>query len=92
MRITYDRVRRAATIAERGLDFADAAEVFSGLHATLADDRVDYGETRFISAGYLRRRLLVLVWTPRGTARHVISMRHAHAKEARRWIQHLGQG
>jgi uncharacterized protein len=90
MRITYDAAKQAATLAERGLDFADAAEVFAGLHATLADDRMDYGEPRYISAGYLGGRLVVLVWTPRGSARRIISMRHAHGKEERRWIRHLG--
>lgn len=90
MRITYDAVKRAATLAERGLDFADAAEVFAGVHATLDDDRIDYGEPRYITAGYLGGRLVVLVWTPRGNARRIISMRHAHGKEERRWIKHLG--
>ncbi|MCX7383508.1 MAG: BrnT family toxin [Alphaproteobacteria bacterium] len=90
MRITYDAVKRAATLAERGLDFADAAEVFAGVHATLDDDRIDYGEPRYITAGYLGGRLVVLVWTPRGNARRIISMRHAHGKEERRWIKHFG--
>jgi uncharacterized DUF497 family protein len=59
--------------------------VFAGRHATLPDDRKDYGEPRFISAGILRDRLVVLVWTPRGAARRIISMRYAHDKEIRRW-------
>jgi uncharacterized DUF497 family protein len=43
MRITFDPSKRARTLAERGLDFADAALVFAGLHATLEDARRDYG-------------------------------------------------
>jgi uncharacterized protein len=78
------------TLTERGLDFADAAQVFAGLHATLPDTRRDYGEPRFITAGHLGTRLVVMVWTPRGTARRIISMRHAHAEEEARWRQHLG--
>jgi len=30
MKITFDPVKRAVTLAERGIDFEDAAEVFSG--------------------------------------------------------------
>lgn len=90
VRITFDPAKRARTLTERGLDFADARQVFAGLHATLPDERRDYGEPRFISAGMLRGRLVVLVWTPRGTARRVISMRHAHAKEEAAWRQALG--
>ena len=90
MRITFDPSKRARTLAERGLDFADAALVFAGLHATVEDTRRDYGENRFITAELLLGRLLVLVWTLRGAARRIISMRHAHAEEETRWRQHLG--
>lgn len=51
MKITFDPAKRDATLTNRGLDFAHADEVFAGLHATLPDDRQDYGEPRFISAG-----------------------------------------
>jgi uncharacterized protein (DUF4415 family) len=67
------------------LDFARASEVFAGLHATRATHGGPKAETRFVSAGFLDERLVVLVWTPRGDARHIISMRHAHAKEQRLW-------
>ena len=90
MRITFDPAKRAKTLAERGLDFADAAQIFTGLHATLEDTRRDYGERRLISAGLLQGRLVVLVWTPRGAARRIISMRHAHAEEETHWRQYLG--
>ncbi len=48
MRITFDPVKRAATLQERGLDFADAGAAFTGREATLNDERFDYGETRRI--------------------------------------------
>ena len=85
MIVTFDPAKRERTLAERGLDFADVPLVFDGDVLTRRDDRFDYGEERFISAGYLRGRMVVLVWTPRGDAIHVISVRHAHAKEERRW-------
>lgn len=90
MRITFDPVKRAATLQERGLDFADAGAAFTGREATLNDERFDYGETRRITAGFLDGRMVIVVWTPRDEARHIISMRHAHAKEQRRWAKHLG--
>jgi hypothetical protein len=40
---------------------------------------------RFISAGYLRGRMVVIVWTLRDDARHIISMRYCHAKEKKLW-------
>ena len=89
MSITFDPAKRAVTLQRRGLDFAGAAEVFAGDVITMPDDRRDYGEARFISAGYLRKRMVVIVWTPRGDARHVISMRYCHAKEERFWREQM---
>jgi uncharacterized protein len=89
VRVTFNPAKRAATLQHRGLDFADAAEVFAGRTATAPDVRRDYGESRFITAGALHGRFVVIVWTPRGDARHVISMRYGHAKEARRWQEAL---
>jgi uncharacterized DUF497 family protein len=69
VKITFDKAKRERTLRQRGLDFADAAEVFKGLHTVFADDRFDYGETRYISAGHLRGRMVVIVWTPRTAAK-----------------------
>lgn len=89
MRITFDRAKRDRTLFERGLDFQRARDVFAGPHLTRADDRRDYGELRFISAGKLDGRIVVLVWTPRGRARRIISMRKANERESRRLAPHL---
>ena len=90
VRITYDPAKRERTFRERGLDFEDARAVFAGEVATRRDERFDYDEDRYITAGFLAGRMVVVVWTPRGDARHVISMRYAHAREQRRWTEHLG--
>jgi len=90
MRITFDQAKRDLTLKRRGLDFTRAGEVYAGLTATIVDDRFDYGETRFITAGHLDGRLIVVVWTQRGEARHIISMRHCHAKEEEIWRRRMG--
>jgi uncharacterized DUF497 family protein len=89
MRITCDPAKRLHTLESRGLDMRRANEVFAGLHLTRADDRFDYGEPRFITAGWLDAKLVVLVWTPRGSARRIISMRHCHEREAQRLRPYL---
>ena len=90
MRITFDAVKREKTLRERGLDFARARVVFDGLTMTLPDQRQDYGEPRFITAGWLDARLVVLVWTPRGLARRIISMRKANEREIDKYKKSLG--
>lgn len=83
MRITFDPHMRHLTLMRRGLDMADAEEVFESEILSLADDRKDYGEERFISVGYLNGRMVVMVWTPRGENRRIISLRKANAREQR---------
>ena len=90
MRITFDAVKREKTLRERGLDFARARVVFEGLTITLPDQRQDYGDPCFITAGWLDERLVVLVWTPRGRARRIISMRKANEREIAKFTQDLG--
>jgi hypothetical protein len=85
MKITYDPVKRAKTLEERGLDFEDAPEVFSGPTVTAPDLRRDYGEERFITFGVLHSREVVLVWTTRGDSRRIISMRNANEREIARF-------
>ena len=48
MRLTFDPVKRARTLAERGLNFEDAAIVFRGTTVEIEDRRRNYGETRII--------------------------------------------
>jgi uncharacterized DUF497 family protein len=84
MRITFDPAKRAKTLADRGLDFADAAKVFAGITLELEDTRKDYGEIRIICFGHLEGRIVVVGYTPRGTGRHVFSMRKANEREQSR--------
>lgn len=89
MRITCDPAKRLWTLQERSLDMLRAREVFAGPHFTRADDRQDYGEPRFITAGWLDSRLVVFAWTPRGTARRIISMRNCHEREEKKLSPYL---
>jgi hypothetical protein len=84
MRISFDPGKRRTTLAERGLDFADAVHVFEGPTLELEDRRRNYGETRIICFGYLAGRMVVVGYTQRGTARRVFSMRKANAREKAR--------
>jgi len=70
-------------------DFARVGEVFATATVTLEDIRRDYGETRYISVGLLDLRAVILVWTPRGKARRIISMRYANDREKEKYSKHL---
>jgi uncharacterized DUF497 family protein len=81
MDLEFDQDKRDKTLLERGLDFARAAEVFEGVYFTGRDERFEYEEERFITIGKLDASLVVLVWTPRGKVRRIISMRKANDRE-----------
>jgi uncharacterized DUF497 family protein len=89
MRLTFDPAKRAKTLAERGLDFADAEIVFAGVTVEVEDTRKDYGETRIICYGHLQGRLVVVGYVPRGASRHIFSMRKANAREQERLAPYL---
>ncbi len=72
MRIAYGPAKRDRTLRGRGLDFERATEVFAGRTIDIPDLRQEYGEVRINSVGHLYGRMVVVCWTPRGDARHVI--------------------
>lgn len=89
MQLEFDVEKRNKTLKERGLDFARAVDVFDGIHFTGQDTRMEYAEDRFITVGTLDSRLVVLVWTPRGEARRIISMRKANDREKAIYASYL---
>lgn len=89
MKITFDAAKRENNRAEKGLDFERAAEVFEGVTVTRSDERKAYGEPRFVTSGRLDGRIVVVVWTPRGAARRIVSMRKANEREIKKYISAL---
>jgi uncharacterized DUF497 family protein len=91
MEISFDPAKRERTLRERGLDFMDAPEVLAGVRIEQEDDRLDYGEVRVMTIGFLGDRMVVVIWTQRGTVRHIISMRKANAREQAKYQGRLGR-
>jgi uncharacterized DUF497 family protein len=89
MEITFDPAKRAATLADRGLDFADAARVFAGPVFEFEDDRFDYAEPRYSTIGLLDGRMVVIIWTETDAGRRVISMRKANEREQAKFRRRL---
>lgn len=90
MDIEYDQGKRELTLRQRGLDFADAREVFAGVTVTIPDNRQDYGENSYMTVGMLAGRVVILVWTPRNGKCRIISMRYANEREREKYTGRLG--
>jgi uncharacterized DUF497 family protein len=90
MHVSYDPSKREKALVDRGLDFEDALVVFDGLTVEVEDTRKDYGEKRIICYGLLAGRMVVVGYTPRGTVRHIFSMRKANDREQTRLAPYFG--
>ena len=86
-KLTWDEPKRQATLHDRGLDFADAGEVFANMTQDIEDSRRDYGERRMLCFGVLRGRLILVGYVQRGQSRHIFSMRKANGRGQARFGQ-----
>ncbi|WP_445191955.1 BrnT family toxin [Sphingomonas sp. Tas61C01] len=89
MEVSFDPEKRAATLLERSLDFADAVTVFDGPVFEFEDDRFDYAEPRYSTVGMLDGRMVVVIWTEAEGGRRVISMRNANEREQTKFRHRL---
>ncbi|AGT11581.1 BrnT family toxin [Paracoccus aminophilus] len=87
MDLDWDEDKRARTLQERGLDFADVAAARWDDALTAEDLREGYGERRLVSLVPIHDRLCVVAWCVRGKALRVISLRKANTRERKRYEQ-----
>ncbi len=87
---TWDEAKRRRNIERRAIDFASVEQFDFATAFTYVDDRFDYGEVREVALGFIGKRLHALVFTRRGDAVHVISLRKANDRETKRYIQAIG--
>jgi uncharacterized DUF497 family protein len=77
--LEWDESKRQATLAQRGLDFADFALMDFATAKTRQDPRHD--EVRFVTFGLIGGRLHVAAWCQRGYNIRIISLRKANTRE-----------
>ncbi|MDR2268766.1 MAG: BrnT family toxin [Rickettsiales bacterium] len=78
----WDEPKRQSNIERHGIDFEIAGLVLSDPNVkTRKDDRIDYGEDRFLSFGLVGELRLCLCWTPRGGKIRVISLFRINKKD-----------
>lgn len=85
MKFEWDEKKRRANINKHGMDFVDAASIFSSPFLILEDNRQDYGENRFIAFGCVQGRPIVLSFTKREEKIRIISMRKANKREQEKY-------
>jgi hypothetical protein len=73
MDFEWDEEKRLSNLAERGVDFRDAALIFEGIVITKEDTRQDHGEQRFRALGQVDSEYYVVAYTWRGSVLRIIS-------------------
>lgn len=82
MEVFFDPNKAASNFRKHGVRFADAESVLSDPLALTREDNDAEGEPRFVTIGAdTTGKLLVVVFTCRGTGIRLISARPATAKE-----------
>jgi uncharacterized DUF497 family protein len=79
--MSYDPAKRKLNLRKHAIDLAECETLFDEPMLTRGDDRIAYGEQRLISLGWLKNRVVVLVWTDREDEPHLISCREAETHE-----------
>lgn len=88
MYFEWDEEKRKANLRKHGIDFRDVEDMFRHPMLTVRDERVEYGEERWVSVGWIKSVTGVVIYTEQiGDVIRVISARKATSQEVRRYVQ-----
>ena len=90
MRFEWDEAKRLANIEKHGIDFADVPPMFDGTVFTILDDRFEYDETRYITFGLLKIRVIAVAHTEDDEVIRIISARKATKHEEKLYFEEVG--
>ena len=90
MRFEWDEAKRLANIEKHGIDFADVPPMFDGDVFTIEDQRFEYDETRYITFGLLKFRVIVVAHTDEEDVIRIISARKATKNEEKLYFEEIG--
>jgi uncharacterized DUF497 family protein len=83
VRFEFDPAKNERNIKERGISFVLSAEFDWTTALVLRSYRA--AEARYMAVGEIEGRLHVLVYTKRGQALRIISLRRANSREVKRY-------
>ena len=90
MEFQWDERKNEVNIQKHGFDFADAHQIFELPILAAVDTRESYGETRYIGIGFLRQRVVVVVFVEEDNDTiRIVSLRKALKYERERFGKFL---
>ncbi len=90
MKFEWDETKNQANIRKHGVSFEIPKRIFEGPVLTWLDNRMDYGEDRYISVGLVERTALIVVaHTDRESRTRLISARPASRRERQAYHERI---
>ena len=84
MKFEWDENKNLVNIQKHGVDFNNVPEIFNGPMIINIDDRIDYGEERYIGIGFLRDIIAVVIFVEKDDVIiRIISARKANKNESK---------
>ena len=91
MRFAWDEAKAAANFDKHRVAFEEVIDFEWEAAVVVVDSRKNYQELRWVAVSAIRDRLHVLVYTQRGYAVRVVSLRKANKREVRNYEQAQGK-
>jgi uncharacterized DUF497 family protein len=90
MEFEWNEAKNQINLRKHDLDFTDAWEIFESPMLVELDSRQNYGEERYIGIGFLRQRVVVVIFTePHDNVIRIISLRKALKHERIKFEKNL---
>ena len=83
MQYEWDENKRIANFNRHKVDFTKAIDFEWETAVETIDDRSNYGEERWVTIGFIQKKLHVMVYTIRGNKIRIISLRKANRRESK---------
>ncbi|HEY6321870.1 MAG TPA: BrnT family toxin [Thermoanaerobaculia bacterium] len=91
MQVEWDEAKREENLRKHGIDFVGVEMLFEGFTATIEDDRLDYGEQRFVTFGTMDGRVVAVVHTEQSDSIRIISIRKATKREEQSYFSTISE-
>ena len=89
MKFEWDEAERFANIRKHGIDFVDVPAIFERDTVTVIDDRFEYDDTRYLTLGLLKSRVILVVHTESDDTIQIISARKATRYEEKTYFEQI---
>ena len=93
MNFEWGEEKNEKNIRKHKIDFRDVPQVFDGPMIVNIDNRMDYGEIRWIGMGFLRNIIAIIVFIEKDDDTiHIISARKANKHESKIFSKEIKDG